>query len=93
MPVAADFNMLPLSIKISQKIGNLTCIFSEAVECTVCYIYMKLLCGGMLGVIQFWYRYPVQDNGSVPYAHVRTFLCMHITLTNDAEFTEINYDL
>jgi len=49
VPVATDFNTLHLSIKISQKIGNLTCIFSEAVKFTGCHIYMKLLCGGMLG--------------------------------------------
>jgi len=79
--------------KISQKIGNRNCMFSEAVECTVCHIYMKLLCGGMLGAIWFWCRYPFQASGSIPYTHVRTFLCMHITLMNDTEFTEINYDV
>lgn len=90
MPVAADFSTLHLSIKVSPKIGNRTGIFSEAVECTVCHIYMKLPSSGMLGAVGFWYRYPFQDNGSVPYTHLRTFLCMHITLTNDAEFTDIN---
>ena len=51
---------------------------------------MKLLCGGMLGAVHFLYRCPFQDSGSVQYTHVRTLLCIHVTLTNETEFTEMN---